>query len=124
MVFVDREKIYRSVYSLVLIAMPCLILSGCIHKERKPISFYRLTAYIDINAKKPVLGLERSKNVMIGLGPIHIPEYLDRPQMVIAVTDHQYRLSEDHRWAESLDQNISLALSTDTILVLLFSINE
>lgn len=30
--------------------------------------------------------------------------------MVIAVTNHQYRLSEDHRWAESLDQNISLAL--------------
>jgi len=110
MVSVDKARTYRFVNSLILMAMPCLILSGCIHSESKPISFYRLTADIGNNPKRPVLGLVRAKNAMIGLGPIHIPEYLDRPQMVIAVTGHQYRLSEDHRWAESLDQNISLAL--------------
>jgi uncharacterized lipoprotein YmbA len=47
---------------------------------------------------------------LIGLGPIRIPEYLNRPQMIVAIADNQYRLSEDHRWAEPLDQNISLAL--------------
>ena len=50
------------------------------------------------------------KGPMIGLGPIRVPEYLNRPQIIVAVTPNQYLLSEDHRWAERLDQNISLAL--------------
>ena len=110
MASIDRSRIYRLVYSLVMMTMPTLFLSGCIHTESKPIYFYRLTADTGINSKQPALSLDKAENPMVGLGPIHIPEYLDRPQMVIAVTDHQYRLSEDHRWAESLDQNISLAL--------------
>ena len=47
---------------------------------------------------------------VIGLGPIRIPEYLNRPQMVMAVNDNQFLLDEDHRWAERLDQNILIAL--------------
>ena len=110
MVFLDRTMIYRLVYSLVMMAMPTLFLSGCIHNESKPIYFYRLTADAALNNQFHAATLDKAISPVIGLGPIHIPEYLDRPQMVIAVTDHQYRLSEDHRWAESLDQNISLAL--------------
>ena len=30
--------------------------------------------------------------------------------MIVAISDNEYRLFEDHRWAERLDQNISLAL--------------
>jgi uncharacterized lipoprotein YmbA len=110
MAFADRTRHYRLVYSLVMMVMPPLFMSGCIHKESKPIHFYRLTAETGINTNQSALNQDKTENPMIGLGPIHIPEYLDRPQMVIAVTDHQYRLSEDHRWAESLDKNISLAL--------------
>jgi uncharacterized lipoprotein YmbA len=47
---------------------------------------------------------------MIGLGPIRLPEYLDRFQMVVAVSENKYKLIDGHRWAEKLDQNISLAL--------------
>ena len=46
---------------------------------------------------------------MIGLGPIRLPEYLDRFQMVVAVSENKYKLIDGHRWAEKLDQNISLA---------------
>ena len=47
---------------------------------------------------------------VIGLGPVHIPEYLNRPQMVYEVSANQFRLDEQHRWAERLDQNILRAL--------------
>jgi uncharacterized lipoprotein YmbA len=30
--------------------------------------------------------------------------------MIVAITENQYRISEEHRWAESLEQNIFLAL--------------
>lgn len=82
-----------------------LALSGCAH-DSKPMQFYRLSVDSGINTRLPPI----AQGSLIGLGPIHIPEYLNRPQMIVGVTDNQYRLSEEHRWAESLDQNISLAL--------------
>ena len=84
-----------------------LLLSGCM-RDSKPSQFYML------NADSGVAGTVRSpastQGPVIGLGPIRIPEYLNRPQMIVAVSDNQFQLAENHRWAERLDQNISLAL--------------
>lgn len=83
-----------------------LLLTACLKHEDKPIHFYRLTA-------EPVSNKPFPANIpdgIIGLGPIHIPEYLKRPQMLVATTDNQFKLAEHHRWAERLDENISLAL--------------
>lgn len=84
-----------------------LLLSGCMN-DSKPVQFYMLNADSGFTASTRAPSNERSP--VIGLGPIRIPEYLNRPQMIVAATDNQYQLSEDHRWAERLDQNISLAL--------------
>ena len=96
----------RSVFSFGIVALT-LLLNGCA-RDSKPVQFYML------NADSGVAGTTRvpaaAQGPVIGLGPIRIPEYLNRPQMIVAITDNQYRLSEDHRWAERLDQNISLAL--------------
>ncbi len=48
-----------------------------------------------------------AKGPLVGLGPIKVPAYLDRPQIVTAATDHEYRLAENQRWAERLDDNIA-----------------
>jgi uncharacterized protein len=96
----------RSVFAFGIVVLT-LLLSGCI-RDSKPVQFYML------NADSGILGTTRipaaAQGPVIGLGPIRIPEYLNRPQMIVAITENQYRLSEDHRWAERLDQNISLAL--------------
>ena len=42
---------------------------------------------------------------------MHLPEYLDRPQIVTEVSENQYQLDERHRWAERLDENIGRTLS-------------
>ena len=90
----------------LLIIILASLLSGCTH-DSKPVQFYMLTADTGgvSNTSHPVI----KQGPLIGLGPIRIPEYLSRPQMVVATSDNQYQLSEDHRWAERLDQNISLA---------------
>ncbi|MBS3964207.1 MAG: membrane integrity-associated transporter subunit PqiC [Methylomonas sp.] len=41
------------------------------------------------------------------VAPVRIPRYLERPHMVIAEGSGSYRLDEFHRWAESLDDNIT-----------------
>ncbi|MDD5633582.1 MAG: PqiC family protein [Methylococcales bacterium] len=84
-----------------------LFFSGCMSNSG-PVQFYMLNA--DSGFDNTVRVPSASQGAVIGLGPIRIPEYLNRPQMIVAITDNQYRLFEDHRWAERLDQNISLAL--------------
>ena len=84
-----------------------LLVNGCTNSTN-PIQFYRLTADVDVTHTAHANKVNQEP--VIGLGPIRIPDYLNRPQIMVAVTPHQYLLSEDHRWAEHLDQNISLAL--------------
>lgn len=93
-----------SPFGIVILA---LLLSGCM-RDSKPVQFYMLNADSGISGATQVLAA--AQDTVIGLGPIRIPEYLNRPQMIVAITENQYRLAEDHRWAERLDQNISLAL--------------
>ena len=76
-------------------------------KSSKPVEYYMLDASGGLDNNQTLKGDE---GPMIGLGPIRLPEYLDRFQMVVAVSENKYKLIDGHRWAEKLDQNISLAL--------------
>ena len=88
--------------------MLVFFLSACM-RGNKSVQFYRLNAGV---AMIDAVKMDESANqAVVGLGPIRIPDYLNRPQMVVAISDNQYQLSEEHRWAERLDQNISLALA-------------
>ena len=93
---------------LLVALMLVLFLSACM-RSNKSVQFYRLNAsaaMVDI-IQEP----ELTNQALIGLGSIRIPDYLNRPQMVIAISDNQYQLSEEHRWAERLGENISLVLT-------------
>jgi hypothetical protein len=102
----DGAMKYQSVFSLGMVVLT-VSLSGCI-RDSRPMHFYMLNA--DSGVADTVRVSAAGQGPVIGLGPIRIPEYLNRPQMIVATSENQYRLSEDHRWAEPLDQNISLAL--------------
>jgi uncharacterized protein len=103
---VDCSMNCRSVFSFGIVVLT-LLLNGCM-RDSKPVQFYMLSANSGNTAA--VRFPASTQGTVIGLGPIRIPEYLNRPQMIVAITENQYRLFEDHRWAERLDQNISLAL--------------
>ena len=101
-------KLYSIKSLLKNIALLCLIslILSCA-KSSKPVEYYMLDASVGIDNNQTLKGDEGS---MIGLGPIRLPEYLDRFQMVVADSENKYKLIDGHRWAEKLDQNISLAL--------------
>lgn len=99
----------NSAYNFFKYLVPLLIIifiTGCA-KNSKPIEYYMLDASVGIPSYEST---ENDNGPLIGLGPIRLPEYLDRFQMVIAVSENKYKLIENHRWAEKLDQNVSLAL--------------
>ena len=82
-----------------------LLLNAC--GGNSTLRFYMLEPVLAKSNSESVV----NKNTLIGLGPIRLPEYLDRPQMVVAIADNQYQFDEHNRWAERLDQNLSRVLA-------------
>jgi len=52
-----------------------------------------------------------AQSPVVGVGPITLPKYLDRPQIVTRVGRHQLAIGEFDRWAEPLQDNISRVLA-------------
>ena len=49
----------------------------------------------------------RFSRLSIGIGPVHIPSYLDRPQIVTRTDRHELIIHDFHQWAEPLEVNIA-----------------
>jgi uncharacterized lipoprotein YmbA len=73
----------------------CLLLAGCGTGTR---SFYMLTP----DGPAPTGG-----GTGIGVGPVALAEYIDRPNLVIAEAENQLGIAEKHRWAGELQASIA-----------------
>jgi uncharacterized lipoprotein YmbA len=54
----------------------------------------------------------------VSIGPVTIPDQLDRPQLVVRTSANQVDFLETHRWAESLKSEIPRVLAADLDLLL------
>jgi uncharacterized lipoprotein YmbA len=57
-------------------------------------------------------------NVIIGVGSVKIPKYLDRPQMVTKDKEGVLKFDEFDRWGESLDLGIARLIREDLAVML------
>lgn len=51
----------------------------------------------------------------VGLGPITLPSYLDRPQIVTRASATELTLAQAHRWAEPLNVSFARALQAELL---------
>jgi uncharacterized protein len=91
-----------------------LAASGCFTPQPDPSKFF-LLAPADGAAANSVAptGLAPSFSPTIGLGPIKLPEYLDRDEVVTRVGPNRLELSDKDRWAEPLSDNFRQVLAQD-----------
>jgi uncharacterized lipoprotein YmbA len=54
----------------------------------------------------------------IGIGPISIPYYLDRPQIVTRGASNEFTLAEFDRWGEPVGDNLKRALAANLSILL------
>jgi len=81
-----------------------------------PTRFYVLSTIADKPAEAPA-------NVAVGVGPINLPQYLDRPQIVTRLSSNQLVVGEFDQWGGQLDDsfartlagNLSVLLQTDRV---------
>ena len=113
---------YTNNFRITLVA---LFLAGCGSFSAKPdpSRFFTLTA-IAQPVSAPAQGSSNSAGVSLGIGPIRLPGYLDREEIVTRVSPNRIDLSEYDRWAEPLEtnfsrvvgQNLSVLLNTDRVV--------
>jgi uncharacterized protein len=80
-----------------------------------PSRFYILNT-LPVSEMIPATAAERGP--VIGVGPITLPKYLDRPQIVSRASRHQLALGEFDRWAEPLQENVSRVLAENLALLI------
>jgi uncharacterized lipoprotein YmbA len=101
----------RLLSSLFVLA-PLLFACG----TTSPTRFYVLSTVAD----KPA---EAQASTAIGVGPINLPQYLDRPQIVTRLSSNQLAVGEFDQWGGQLDDgfartlagNLSRLLGTDQV---------
>jgi uncharacterized lipoprotein YmbA len=84
-----------------LLLMVAALLAGCAQPNK---SFYVLTA----SGPVPSGG-----GVGIGVGPVSLAEYIDRPNLVTQEAPNQLAVAEDHRWAGDLSASIARVVAAN-----------
>jgi uncharacterized lipoprotein YmbA len=92
--------------ALYLIAAALSALAGC---AATPASrFYVLGPVASNTAARPAASAPA-----IGVGPVDLPDYLNRPQIALRSGPYELRYNEIHRWAETLRDNVTSVLAED-----------
>jgi len=105
---------------MVVSLSACLLLAGGCGTSQYS-KFYTLSPLEGKDAKMKVETVQH--DIGIGIGPIKLPEQLDRPQIITRTSRNELKLSEFNRWAGSLvddfsnvlAENLSILLNTDRI---------
>lgn len=116
-------KKFYGIQTAVILMFSLSILGGCLPKPIAPTKLYILSPLAG-----PAVEMHNKAGeifMTIGVGPVHLPEYLDRPEIVTRINPNELKLAEFDIWAEPLQvnftrvlvENISRLLSTEPVAV-------
>ena len=86
------------------VAIASLASAGCgsFAPRPDPSRFFALTSITEADAARKSPGAE---NLSLGVGPIRLPGYLDREELVTRISQNRFAVSENDRWIEPLEEN-------------------
>ena len=99
----SQRRIFLS--GLLVAALVAATLVGC--SSSPPVVFYTLTEIPSTTASSKTAAYE------ILVGPVTLPETLDRPQLVTRVTDTRVSVLEQQRWAAPLKSEVPRVLAAN-----------
>ena len=99
-------------FAAVILTVMLVFSGGC--AQSKPTKFYVLHSMLDARTSAQLEG----QDFFIGVGPVKIADYLDRPQMITRKGESSLELAEFDRWAEPLDRNLTRTISGNLTVLL------
>ena len=94
-------------YRVVVMWCCLLLLGGCASTE--PARFYVLKALPSSSRLEMRSG--DAANLAVGVGPVELPQYLDRPQIASRSGSYELQFAEFDQWAEPLKNSVTRILS-------------
>lgn len=109
----------RRVRAVLVLALFGLLVGGCTFRSAPP------KTYVLSPASPAASPAPADRGPILGVGPVTIPAYLDRPSIVVRAGGDEVRLSADHHWAEPLKdgaarvvaENLATMVPTEAVAV-------
>jgi uncharacterized protein len=108
----------RTAYSPFLVPVLAVLwlLSGCsFGRHQPPTRLYTLTALPYTDSVRPVAA---TQGLAIGVGPVELPQYVNRPQVVTGNTHAELQSEAFSQWAEPLETNFARVLAENLAVLL------
>lgn len=107
------HSLTKSATVLLLAVCMAAMMISC---ASKPSNFYVLRSVSDSDNTWPEKGDFRGPSLLVG--PISLPDYLDRNQMVSIKGENELVVDEFNRWGESLEDNFYRVLTENLSLLM------
>ncbi len=108
------QRLSPSILLMAFLAATILFQTGC--STSPPTRFYALSSFA---AGKPTeAGMAQKEPVVVSVGPVGIPEYLDRQQIVTRNSTNQLTLGDFDFWGGSLENDVNRVM-VDNLSVML-----
>jgi uncharacterized lipoprotein YmbA len=101
-----------------------MFFTGCLGAKgpTQSTKFYVLNSLYSLEKKEALVA--KMPNITIGVGPVELPKYINRPHIVTRAIQNEIQIEEFERWAEPIDSNffrvladnLSILLQTDNIV--------
>jgi uncharacterized lipoprotein YmbA len=95
---------------LVCLLAALLSLAACTTYAPQRTNFYRLDTADEVPKRSDESPARASVQPLLGVGPVRLASYLDRPQLIQRVSPYRLELQDFHHWAGKLQDNINLVL--------------
>jgi uncharacterized lipoprotein YmbA len=106
-------KLWKTTNLLAAILALAAVASGCTVLAPQPdrTKYFVVAATANPGSSAASPALTAGNATAIGVGPIQIPSYLDRPEVVTRVSETELSVSDTNRWGEPLAQGVSRAVA-------------
>jgi len=110
------KRVMRVMIALGLIGLSLAGCSSFLPKPKPdPSKIFVLFSPIEATERQ---NSDPSAQISLGVGPVRLPAYLDRREIVMRVAPSRFDLSENDRWAEPLDENLTHVLTQNLSILL------
>jgi len=100
-----KKSPFKTLLSVVIVLIASFVVIGC---ATTPAARYYLLTSRETEA---VADEAAQKTMVIGLGPVTFPGYLDRPQIVRHLSENRLFPDDVHHWAEPINENFARVLA-------------
>ncbi|MDB4444478.1 PqiC family protein [bacterium] len=104
-------------FKVVILGVLLMGLIGCTLGGRTAPSRFYLLSSLAASGSEPAAATG-ARPIAIGIGPVEISHYLDRPQIATRLSRNELSLSEFEKWAEPLQDNVTRVLAENLAVLL------